>query len=235
MASPSAPEVRDAGKPNAAIYQHQLHVTGADREGSSDAAVPLDSLESSAPPHGASAAVPDDVIHNCEHRLSQRCKGPSSIRQRCKKCAAESSRRWRSRHPWKTIWLGFVRRAYRKFGKNELTAMDLRWRVTGVHSLAAAINRATEAGAAACTADCLARADKDATLNENRSRASDALLPQLEGCHWVLTWPKDMVALNVQQLVLLKREEALHRSRNSHPRSPSDTQDGSAGATAAAH
>ena len=223
MASPSAPEVRDDGRPNATIHQHQLHVMGADHENSSDAAVPLNSLESSAPPHGASAAVSDDVIHRCEHSLSQRCMGSSSIRHRCKKCAAESSRRWRSRHPWKTIWLGFVRRAYRKFGKNELTAMDLRWRVTGVHSLAAAINRATEAGAAVCTADCLARADMDATLDENSSRTSDAPLPQLEGRHWVLTWPKDMVALNVQQLVLLKREEALHRSRNSHPQSPSDS------------
>jgi hypothetical protein len=167
--------------------------------------------------------VPDDVIHSCEHSLSQRCKGPSSIRHRCKKCAAESSRRWRSRHPWKTIWLGFVRRAYRKFGKSELTAMDLRWRVTGAHSLAAAINRAAGPGAAECTAVCLARADMDATLDENSSRTSDAPLPQLEGRHWVLTWPKDMVALNVQQLVLLKREEALHRSRNSHPQSPSDS------------
>ena len=223
MASPSAPEVRDDGRPNATIHQHQLHVMGADHENSSDAAVPLNSLESSAPPHGASAAVSDDVIHRCEHSLSQRCMGSSSIRHRCKKCAAESSRRWRSRHPWKTIWLGFVRRAYRKFGKNELTAMDLRWRVTGVHSLAAAINRAAGPGAAECTAVCLARADMDATLDENSSRTSDAPLPQLEGRHWVLTWPKDMVALNMQQLVLLKREEALHRSRNSHPQSPSDS------------
>ena len=221
MTSPSAPEVRDDGRPNATIHQHQLHVMGADHENSSDAAVPLNSLESSAPPHGASAAVSDDVIHRCEHSLSQRCMGSSSIRHRCKKCAAESSRRWRSRHPWKTIWLGFVRRAYRKFGKNELTAMDLRWRVTGVHSLAAAINRAAGPGAAEYTADSLARADMEATRNENDS--SGASLPQLHGRHWVLTWPKDMVALNVQQLVLLKREEALHRSRNSHPQSPSDS------------
>ena len=221
MASPSAPEVRDDGRPTATFYQHQLHVMGADHDNRSDAAVPLDNLESSAPPHGASAAVPDDVIHSCEHSLSQWCKGPSSIRHRCKKCAAESSRRWRSRHPWKTIWLGFVRRAYRKFGKSELTAMDLRWRATGVHSLAAAISRAAGPGAAECTADSLTRADMEATRNENES--SGASLPQLQGRHWVLTWPKDMVALNVQQLVLLKREEALHRSRNSHPQSPSDS------------
>jgi len=223
MANPSAPEVRDDSRPNATTHQHQLHAMGADHDNNSDAAVPLDSLDSSAAPHGASAAVSDDVIHRCEHSLSQRCMGSPSIQHRCKKCAAESSRRWRSRHPWKTIWLGFVRRAYRKFGKNELSAMDLRWRVTGVHSLAAAINRAAGPGAAECTAVSLARADMDATLDEYRSRASDALLPQLEGRHWVLTWPKNMRSLDVDRLVLLRREEALHRSRNSLPQSTCDT------------
>ena len=74
-----------------------------------------------------------------------------------------------------------------------------------------------------------------ATLNENSSQTSDAPLPQLEGRHWVLTWPKDMVSLDVQQLVLLRREEARRRSRNSLTRSAGGAQGGSASATVAAH
>ena len=109
--------------------------------------------------------------------------------------------------------------------------MDLRWKVTGAHSLAAAINRAAGPGAAECTAVCLARADMD----ENGSRNSDAPLPQLAGRHWVLTWPKDMVSLDVERLVLLKREEALHRSRNYRPLSAGNSQGAGTSATAAAH
>jgi len=45
------------------------------------------------------------------------------------------------RHPAKAIWLGFVRRAYRKFGKDMLSTVDLRWKMTGASVLAAAWRR----------------------------------------------------------------------------------------------
>ena len=44
-------------------------------------------------------------------------------------------------HPAKAIWLGFVRRAYRKFGKEMLSTVDLRWRTRGASVLAAAWKR----------------------------------------------------------------------------------------------
>ena len=46
-----------------------------------------------------------------KHRASQPLKGgrPTAPSLRCKSCAAEASRHWRARHPWKTVWLGLQR------------------------------------------------------------------------------------------------------------------------------
>jgi len=153
--------------------------------------------------HFCSKHAPDGAVHSSPPG--------SALRRACKRCAAEASQQWRRRHPWKTIWLAFVRRAYRKFGKEQLGSVDLRWKTKGAHALAAAIGRAAELEAP-LTAAALARADAGAVDEMSESGNSDALR-ELGEHSWVLTWPKGMVQMDVEQLVLLKRADALHRSR----------------------
>ena len=237
-------------------------------------------------------------VSGCSH---QRARVAGSPYRRCKKCDAESSQRWRRSHPWKTTWLSFVRRAYRKFGKEHVARYDLRWKGMGVRALADAITRQAGPGGKVCTPQALAWADAEASLlaeERVRSRSVGAALdsptgaradsedapsrsagtaldfptgagvpvpgeedaladveeapshavaatpdaeasmpvkdddddsgpvvaaapqsatacvPELEGQHWVLTWPADMASLDLQRLVLIGRVDALHRTRN---------------------
>jgi hypothetical protein len=55
--------------------------------------------------------------------------------------------------------MGFVRRAYRKFGKEQMTRYDLRWKGQGVRALAGAITRRAGPGGEVCTPQALAWAD----------------------------------------------------------------------------
>ena len=113
-----------------------------------------------------SSDAPLPMTFDCRrHGTSTRLSPPgSSQQQRCKKCTAESSRRWRRRHPWKTIWLGFVRRAYRKFGKAQLSRFDMRWKGMGVRALAGAITREAGPDGEECTPQALAWADQEASV-----------------------------------------------------------------------
>ena len=38
-------------------------------------------------------------------------------------------------------------------------------------------------------------------------------LAEQTGCNWVMTWPKQMQQLDVDQLVMLKRDTAMHRAK----------------------
>jgi hypothetical protein len=126
-------------------------------------------------PH--SAASSDVELHaaparGCRH---QRELVAGSPYRRCKKCDAESSQRWRRSHPWKTIWLAFVRRAYRKFGKENVARYDLRWKGLGVRALADAITRQAGPSGKVCTPQALAWADAEASLLlETRARSRSA-------------------------------------------------------------
>jgi hypothetical protein len=180
-------------------------------------------------------------------------------------------------HSAKTIWLSFVRRAYRKFGKERLSDVDLRWRTRGASVLAAAWRRTDAAceltsaqrgsahtatpnaveedtelnvQAAAESASSFSagsssrsapappmpgtvshsdmhRCSRTRRLPTSSGRASAQVQLQQAftnmlsagregpGAHgWVLTWPSGMAELDVDQLVLLQRGAALHRSRN---------------------
>ena len=183
-------------------------------------------------------------------------------------------------HSAKAIWLGFVRRAYRKFGKEMLSDVDLRWRTRGASVLAAAWRRTdaahnkicsqrgpAHAADAAATQDdvmmepaatvhansgflqlndptsssCLAdqaapmidvhhsvdasrrRVPRSSIRASAEAQMQQALTDMLQAgdegsstCNWVLTWPCGMLELNTDQLVLLPRNTALHRSRNRH-------------------
>jgi hypothetical protein len=127
------------------------------------------------PPHSAASS---DVEHHaapsrgCSHQRELVAGSPS---RRCKKCDAESSQRWRRSHPWKTIWLAFVRRAYRKFGKENVARYDLRWKGLGVRALADAITRQAGPSGKVCTPQALAWADAEASLLlETRVRSRSA-------------------------------------------------------------
>ncbi len=189
------------------------------------------------------------------------------------------------RDPAKAIWLGFVRRAYRKFGKDVLSTFDLRWKKRGASVLAAAWRRtevarkfatanhgsaycvdatddveqdeaspanarveckpstslsplcvfdASAAAAAAPMLDINAHQEDRASVRRSppsRIQASanvqlrQALTNMIQvgdggsrGQNWVLTWPSGMVEFDVDQLVLLRRDAALHRSRNARPK-----------------
>ncbi len=190
------------------------------------------------------------------------------------------------RHPAKAIWLGFVRRAYRKFGKDMLSTVDLRWKMTGASELAAAWRRTDaarkiaaanhttayppnvaaaaggvglgQASTASTSVGCLPPSTSasspymsDAAVasmfgidTQQEVRASvrrslpscirasagvqlrQALTNMIQagdggsrGQNWVLTWPSGMVEFDMSQLVLLRRDAALHRSRNTRPKS----------------
>jgi hypothetical protein len=167
----------------------------------------------------------------------------------------------------KEIWLGFVRRAYRKFGKEMLSDMDLRWKTRGALALAAAWRRtdvarytassqrisahasdavdtaaseedvimelALTSHANAVSSQLTASTSSSSSANEQQVCSSLKAKAQLQqaltnmlraggegtsACNWLLTWPSDMMELNVDQLVLLPRNAALHRSRNRHAR-----------------
>ena len=120
-------------------------------------------------------------VSGCSH---QRARVAGSPYRRCKKCDAQSSQRWRRSHPWKTTWLSFVRRAYRKFGKEHVARYDLRWKGMGVRALADAITRQAGPGGKVCTPQALAWADAEASLlaeERVRSRSVGAALDATTG------------------------------------------------------
>ena len=131
------------------------------------------------------------------HSLRKSFAGRAQPVLQCSLCVTEASQRRRAQHPWKTIWLRFVRRAYRRFGRQQLAQQDLRWKATGRQAMADAINRLQPSAARSV---------------EPRELDSGALAERM-GRSWVVTWPKRMRQLDVGQLLLLKTEAAMHRSR----------------------
>ena len=82
--------------------------------------------------------------------------------------------------PWKTIWLSFVRRAYRKFGKTLLAHFDLRWRANGAIALSSAISRALGTKQLLCSPQALAWADMhlshvEAAISGRTSSSNDRM------------------------------------------------------------
>ncbi len=240
-------------------------------------------------PHEQSSDEPHkDELHAAAAITTQSSSGPEATvtTQSSSSTATSRSRPTGSvaldpLHPAKAIWLGFVRRAYRKFGKDMLSTIDLRWRTKGASALATAWRRSdparklahanhamadsTNAAAAAgdvgldkaSTADARAGCTPSTCLSSScvfdaaaatvldidahhevppsvrrvtRSciRASadvqlrQALTNMLQvggsAQKWVLTWPSGMVEFDIDQLLLMQRHSALHRSRNARPK-----------------
>ncbi len=65
------------------------------------------------------------------------------------------------------------------------------------------------------------RSCSSATADAQLRRALDLThMLQVRGSaqNWVLIWPSDMAELDVDQLLLMQRHTALHRSRNARPK-----------------